>query len=804
MFIIAGRINKFVLLNQQPLLMRRIAVVFIMLSAVFISNAQEIYLTQVVKGTVIDEQSGNVLSNASVAIENVGVVTDSLGNFKLKKITVGRQTVRVSLIGYEEAVIRNIEITSSKEVVLEIRLKERIKKLDEVIVRAGKQKYKALNEAAVVSARQFSVDEAVRYAGTRNDPSRMAQNFAGVSGSNDARNDIIIRGNSPAGVLWRMEGIDIPNPNHYSTLGSTGGPVTILNTNTLKNSDFITSAFPAQYGNALAGVFDLRMRNGNNEKYEYLGQMGFNGFEFGAEGPLNGGTKSSFLFNYRYSLIAVFQKVGLSVGTGSATPYYQDINFKINIPTAKAGTFSWFGLGGESHIKLDAIDEDNLYSTNDGSLRERNFRSLTGVTGLTHTYFFNQNTSGKIMLAASGFNSKYSEDFYNSAKPDKTAFYKKNTQVKYSAGYTFNKKINSMNQLTAGVVTDFNKLKLRNRYIPDGDSVLVTLFDTKKNTVLLKSFINFAHRYSDKLSTNLGVYYHLFTLNNTQRIEPRWNIKYQLRPNQSFSFGAGLHSQTQPLEVYFYETKNAGGQIELTNKNLDLVKSIHTVIGYDINFSRHLRLKAEMYGQYIYDAAVEKTISSFSLLNSGADFYFPDKTNLVNDGKGYNYGIELTLERFLDKGFYYLFTTSLFESKYKASDNIWRNTAFNSNYTINFLAGKEFKMNKKASFGIDTKIALAGGQRYTPFDFMASDAAGYVVFKENEAYSLQNDPYLRLDFKLSYSRNGKKTTQKWYIDFQNLTNRKNIYIRTLDPTDGKTGEIYQIGFFPNINYLITF
>ena len=230
------------------------------------------------------------------------------------------------------------------------------------------------------------------------------------------RNDIIIRGNSPAGVLWRMEGIDIPNPNHYSTLGSTGGPVTILNTNTLKNSDFITSAFPAQYGNAVAGVFDLRMRNGNNEKYEFLGQMGFNGFEFGAEGPLNNGNKSSFLINYRYSLVAAIQKLGLDVGTGSATPYYQDINFKVNIPTKKAGTFSLFGLGGESHIKFDAIDEDNLYSTNDGSLRERNFRSLTGVTGLTHTYFFNPNTSGKIMLAVSGFDSKYREDFYNSTE----------------------------------------------------------------------------------------------------------------------------------------------------------------------------------------------------------------------------------------------------------------------------------------------------------------------------------------------------------------------------------------------------
>ncbi len=256
--------------------------------------------------------------------------------------------------------------------------------------------------------------------------------------------------------------------------------------------------------------------------------------------------------------------------------------------------------------------------------------------------------------------------------------------------------------------------------------------------------------------------------------------------------------------MYFYETKNTAGQTELTNKKLDFVKSIHAVLGYDIRFSKHLRLKAEVYGQYITNAAVEKTSSSFSMLNTGADFYFPDKTNLVNEGEGYNYGAELTLERFLDRGYYFLFTTSVFESKYRGSDNVWRNTAFNSNYAVNFLAGKEFSLNKKATFGVDTKIAWAGGQRYTPFDLMASEAAGYVVFRENEAYRLQNNNYLRFDFKLSYSLNGKKATQKWYVDLQNLTNRDNIYIRTLNPKNGTTGVINQIGFFPNINYMITF
>jgi hypothetical protein len=773
-----------------------------------ILHAQNAGFTQIVKGFVLDEQSGNVLQNITVALEGATtqVITDEKGYFKLLNVPIGRQTIKVTAIGYEDAFLQNIEVTSSKEVVLEIRLKEKVKKLDDVLVSSGKSKNRALNEAAVVSARQLSTDEAFRYAGTRNDPSRMAQNFAGVSGSNDGRNDIIIRGNSPAGVLWRMDGIDIPNPNHFSTLGSTGGPVSILNINTLKNSDFLTSAFPAQYGNAISGVFDLKLRNGNNEKTEYLGQMGFNGFELGIEGPFSKSSKASYFVDYRYSLVAALQSIGLKFGTGSATPYYQDATFKINIPTSKAGTFSLFGLGGESHIRFtpESQGKDNLYSSNDGSVRDRNFESLTGVVGLAHTYFFNAGTSGKLLLAVSGFAATYNEDIVDSIKPLNRAFYKKNEQTKYSLGYLFNKKFDAQNQLSMGFNADINKLQLRFDYIKDGDSVLTNFVNNKETATLYRSFVNFGHRFSDKLSTNLGVYFQHFGLNNSQSIEPRWNLKYQMTTTQTISMGIGLHSQLQPLEVYFYQSKNAIGQTVQTNFNLDMVKSWHGVLSYDFNLSKYFRLKTEVYGQWITNAAVEKAGSSFSMLNSGADFGFPDKTNLVNNGKGYNYGFELTLERFLHDGLYYLFTTSLFQSQYKGSDNIWRNTAFNTNYVVNALGGKEFKLNAKTTFGIDTKITITGGQRYTPFDIAASQSAGYVVYKENLAYEEQQQAYLRWDIKFSYTRNLKKVTQKWYIDLQNFTGRENVYIRTLNPKTGAVSQINQIGFFPNINYQITF
>lgn len=771
-----------------------------------ILTAQE--LRQTIRGVVLDEQSGNPLMHVSVSTENlqpvIAAVTDSMGQFKLPRIPAGRQTVRASCIGFEDVVIRNIEVTSSREVILEIRMREKIEKLEEFIVTADREKNQPLNKAAVLSARQLSMDEAVRYSGTRNDPSRMAQNFAGVSGVNDARNDIIIRGNSPTGVLWRMDGIDIPNPNHFSTIGTTGGPVTILNTNTLKNSDFITGAFPAHYGNAVAGVFDLNMRSGNNEKYEFLAQAGFNGFELGAEGPLNAKKNASFLIDYRYSLVATIMALGLDVGTGSAVPYYQDLHYKLVFPTKKTGTLAIFGLGGESHIRFSPQGDQSgsFYGSDRSNNRDRFYGSLTGVTGISHTYYFNPNTSGKLMLAVSGFQFKADEDLVPESKPARNVFDMINRQVKYSATYNLNKKYNSRNQLTSGLTVEFNRLTLLQDEIRNTDSVQSRTVNVKAAATLYKGFTNWSHRFSDKLNTNLGLYAQLFALNTTKSLEPRWNLRYAFRENQSFSFATGLHSQMQ--QVYFNQRINTSGEVEYPNKDLDFVRSLHVAIAYDFNPTPYLRLKSEAYLQRLYNAAVENRPSSFSMLNAGADFEIPDKVNLVNNGKGYNYGIEFTLEKFLHKNYYYLFTVSLFESKYTGSDGVWRNTAFNSNYVSNLLAGKEFKLNEQVSLGLDSRLTYGGGQRYTPFDKQASAIADRVIYDEGKAFSLQHPAYFRWDLKFSFSRNGRKTTQKWYIDLQNVTNKKNIFMRDLDPSSGIEDITYQMGLFPNVNYQITF
>ncbi|MBO9151744.1 carboxypeptidase regulatory-like domain-containing protein [Chitinophaga sp. GCM10012297] len=762
------------------------------------SFPQQSLPVQTVKGTVTDRYTHIPLPGVTVQIDRIGAVTNEKGEFRINSVPVGRHTLRFSLMGYEPLVIGNVEVNAGKETVVEITLTENIVKLKDYIVTA-QQKKGAVNPLAQVSARQLGMEEGMRYAGSRNDPSRMAQNFAGVIGGNDASNDIVIRGNSPNGVLYRMEGVDIPNPNHFSTIGASGGPVTILNTNTLRNSDFMTGAFPAPYGNALAGAFDLRLRNGNKDKYEFLAEVGFNGFEAAAEGPLGRPGNASFLLDYRYSTVAAIQALGLSVGTGTAVPYYQDLNLKLHAPTKNAGTFNLFALGGLSNIHFGP-DEDTtgLYGS-DNKDRDRKYASNTGVAGLTHSYNFNAATFGRAFVALSFTQSTGNEFIVKDGLPAEPAVKLDNRQTKTSLGYQLEHRLNARNQLSGGISADLMRFRLDQAYIKDGDDVISADLDARESTSLAKGWINLQHHFSDHLTANTGVYAQYLALNGSYSAEPRFNIKYRTANDQALSLGLGMHSQLQPLEVYFRET---GGK--LTNNELDFSRSLHAVLGYELPLSNKFRIKTEAYYQHLYNIPVQREPGPFSMLNTGAQFGFPDEPNLVNAGTGKNYGLELTLEKFLDKGFYLLFTQSLFNSKFLASDKVWRNTAFNSQYVTNFLTGREWTLRPGFNLGVDTKVSFAGGQWYTPFDVEKTIAKGYEVYDDSRTFSLRNNPYFRWDVKISFTWEMGRTTQKFFMDFQNVTVKKNIYIRRINTTTGTVSDINQIGFFPNVNYQFTF
>ncbi len=783
--------------------MKNVATTFLLL-LLAISHG---YAQQTIRGSVFDLQTLTPLPNAKVFFPETqpirGMIADEEGNFRFENLPPGRYTLQVEYLGYESITRANLVLTSAKELVLEIGLEEKVTSTEEVLISAEPDKHKAINELTTVSARTFSVEEAQRYAGSRNDPARMAQNFAGVGQVGDNRNDIIIRGNSPTGVLWRLEGTDIPNPNHFGANGTTGGPVSMLNNNNLANSDFMTSAFPAEYGNALSGVFDLNLRSGNNEKYEFMGQMGFNGLEAGIEGPFSKNSKASFIANYRYSTLGVINALGFNLGTGAAIPEYQDLVFKVDVPTEKAGRFVLFGMGGVNSINfLDSEAKDKDANFYNGTGEDLYNKGKAGIVGLSHTHLFNNTTYGKLVLSASAIRSGNEIDSLSTDDGTPVRFFANSyTTLKYSANYRLNKKIDARNHLRIGAIVD-----LYDAHFIDSVRIsahrFIRLRDFSGQTGLLQAYAQWKHRFSDELSLNTGLHYQQFLLNDSKALEPRLGLRYELNKRQQLNFGLGLHSQIQPLQVYFMET-HVGDQTTRTNENLDLTRSLQAVIGYDHLLSEALRLKAEAYYQQLWGAAVEQKSSAFSMLNAGADFGFPSIDSLDNDGTGENYGVELTLEKFFSDSYYFLFTTSLFQSRYAGSDEIMRNTAFNGNYIVNLLGGKEFKLGRN-TLSVDLRTTLAGNKRYTPIDLEASRLQGETVLFSELAFSEKYAPYFRTDLKVTFRQNSKKITQEWSVDLNNLTNHKNIFSQQYSAETDAIETTYQIGLFPVVQYRILF
>lgn len=791
--------------------MKKLILLLVLFSLIFKKNANGQTATQTIRGTVIDKQAQFNLPGVNVSLLNTnplkGAATDANGKFKITDVTPGRYDIKISYIGYKEIVLPNVVVTSGKETILEVGMEENIASLNEVVV-SGNKKNETNNELISVSGRSFSMEEVNRYAGGRSDPSRLAANFAGVSSPDDSRNDIVIRGNSPSGVLWRIEGLNIPNPNHFSTVGTTGGPVSALNTNVLKNSDFFTSAFPSEYGNANAGVFDLGFRNGNSEKREHTLQFGaLTGLEAMTEGPINKDKGSSYVIAYRYSFTGFAQSLGIKVGT-TATPFYQDISFKINSGNTKLGKFTLFGIGGKSKIdfKHDKIDSTDLFAD---PTTDSYFTSDLGLVGLKHFIRVNDKSYFNTVIGSSYAASSFYLDTIS--KGDKAAvrvLENTTTRINYIANTSFNSKINARLFVKVGAIAEIMSLNLfykNRRYTPNWNQI----WDFNDFTELYQGYAHAKYSFNDKLTLNLGVHGQLLALNNAASVEPRVGLKYQLNQKNSLSAGYGLHSQMQPTDVYFYRSLNVDGSYNQSNKNLGFTKSHHFVVGYDVLPFKDWRIKSELYYQYLFDVPVTEYTSSFSMLNSGASFAPNEQGNLKNTGSGTNYGAELTIEKFFSKGFYALVTGTIYESKYKGSDGVERNTAFNGKFVYNVLAGKEFKLGKakRHALTIDVKMTQAGGRYYTPVDLAASQMAKQQILKGDDyAFTQRNSDFFRLDIKTGVTFNSakRKLSQSIYFDVQNVTDNKNVFAQRYNPVTNNINTAYQIGFFPNFVYKVQF
>lgn len=775
---------------------------------------------QTIRGTISDASSELPLPGATVAVWQDSMLVEgssasAAGSYRMEDVEVGRYRLSASFIGYETVVINDVLVTSGKQVVLDLALSPSSSQMDEVVVRGNANKGAALNSMALTSARIFSVDETNRYAGSRGDPARMASNFAGVVGNNDASNDIIVRGNSPNGLLWRMEEVNLPNPNHFAVAGNSGGPVAILNNKVLANSDFLTGAFPAEYGNTVAGVFDLNMRNGNNETHEFSGQLGFLGTELLAEGPISREAGSSYLAAYRYSTLELFNNFGVNIGT-DAVPRYQDISFKANFPVNKKTTVSAFGIGGLSNIDIIKSDDTDPEATEvfGNADSDEYFRSRMGVMGLKVTH--NLSASSYLVAALStaaevSFNNIFLIDrrvvngqFVVDSLLEQQGY--RFQQLKQGLTVRLHHQLGVRHTLEYGMFTDLYQFNFRDSILDQSVNQFITRLDYDGWGILQQPFVQWKWQWTPKLTVTAGVHGQYFNASGAAVVEPRLGLRYQWRDQRTISLAFGRHSQLLPTYIYFAGENLSDGSIDRYNQDLGFLRSDHAVVGYEQLIGSNIRIKTEAYYQRLFDIPVTERPSSYSILNEGAELnrFFPD--TLVNNGIGYNAGLEFTFEKFFDRQWVFLFTGSLFDAKYRGSDGEWYNSVFNAGYAFNALATKEFYVGKQNNntLSVGGKVTWTGGRRYTPIDEEASAAVGYAVLIDSLRNTLQYRDYFRFDIRLAYVRNAKRLSHEIGLDFVNIFNVRNVFMIRYVGGEEPLREEYQLGFLPIFYYRIDF
>ncbi len=755
---------------------------------------------QLVKGVITDRSLKTPMPGASVQLLGISgqtVVSDSGGSFILRKVTVGRQSIQVNFVGYKTVTLTNLSVESGKELSLIVEMEEEIATGKEIILQSRINKSKPLNEMAVVSARMFSVEETRRYAAGLNDPARIATAFAGVTASGD-KNALIIRGNAPNGLLWRMEGVDIPNPNHFARVGTSGGGISILSAQLLANSDFMTSAFPAEYGNALSGVFDIHLRKGNKDKREHTFSMSTIGIDAAEEGYFKKGSASSYLVNYRYGFLTLMQQFGFKIG--DASTIFQDLSFNIHLDAKKAGDFSFFGFGGLSSQNTVAANDSVTWTRNPSKRSGSIDASNTGVLGISHSILVDKKTLLTTIYSING--NKYEEGDNHLDKFNGPLIVTRDNLFRENNGIlsiVATHKVNKHHLLKIGAYTTVKGFDLQQREAVN--NILTDKIKASGNARLTQYFVQWKWDPTGKLRIQLGAHGQYFSLNQTSVVEPRAGFRYMTGRNQYLSLGYGLHAQIQPMGDYFARIKVGADSLQ-PNMGLNYSKSEHFVVGYSIQLAPDWNLKTELYYQSLYNIPVTADkATSFSIINQDDDYAIE---KLSNTGKGKNYGMEITLERYWNDQFYLLSTLSVYESRYLPSDNIWRNTRYNSNSSWTFLFGKEWDLHAKrpSTFSLDMKILHNGGVRVTPIILSKSITQKTTVLDNTRIYEEKLSALLRIDLQTEWKVQYKKKTGSLIVGVQNLLNAQNPVSQSYDPTLGKITYKYLLGLIPVIGYKV--
>ncbi len=491
-----------------------------------------------------------------------------------------------------------------------------------------------------------------------------------------------------------------------------------------------------------------------------------------------------------------------------SSPTYQDLSFNVDIPLAKSkGKLQFFAIAGTSDRTRAALEDSSEWKE---SLDRTTLflASTTATMGAVYKKFIGNKSVLKATAVGSyskqSDNKDYVQDDFSIINQKINEY----TSIPLTGALSFKHKFGLRHSNITGLSYNTTAHDWRVEKYSFIQNQQIVQMDGNGRSNLLKAYTQSKFSISEKLDILAGVHFLQYDVTDQQNVEPRLSVNYQINSRHSLSISSGLHSQVENYATYLYQETDSEGEIYFPNQDLGLTKAIHYIIGYRGKVFTNHRLRIEAYYQQLYDVPVDSF--TFSTINLEE---LSDLRTLTNSGTGQNYGIDIGFERYTDNGLYYIFNSSFWRSLYTAGDGVQRSSAFDNNYNLRFIVGKEYKLRaSKTRKGIDrygafswnSSLNVLGGQVYTPLDFLDSKVMQETIYDESLAFTERGETLVFLDFNFSYTINKKKRKSVWGIQIKNLLNNGNALYREYDTVLDQEVEVKSTSFFPNVFYRLEF
>lgn len=824
------------------LLSRFIPSIIILLFIAFVSiNNQSLHaqepanpmpLEGTIRGKIIDRVSKKPLTDGFVELLNFSprrvVRVDTLtGHFEFKFIPIGRHRLVVRVEGYEEAYEMNINVVAGSEQFMTLQLTEKIVGVKDPLkqqdIGVGTTRYSSMLALRqkdpfilmdnTIGEQRFNIEQMNNFAGSRNDPARMASNFSGISNADDTRNDIVVRGGTPLGVQWLLEGLPINNPNHLGLIGTTSGYFPILNVNVIGEGDFRLGAFSSQYANTTTGIFDIHLRNPETKRLNTTAQLGWNGAELVLQGPLFS-KRTSFIIAGRYSILPFFNTLGIYDFNAKSMPRMYDINFNFQYVTKIGNEFNIFGFHGNSTLHTKAVDEEFSNIFNPAPRADVDWENNNTVLGVKYRHFFSNNFFWQTTVGGNRTYNNQEHTYYKETIDGLMPFkglYSRMFQTTFSLSTFVNNKVNTKLSWRGGLMVQHRVnefLEMHNRY----NISPAVYYNDLDNNQFMHFYAHANYRLMPDFSLQIGAAALYNNLNKQFVAEPRLNLSWDIAEHHQLDIIYTLQHQEISTRISYLQLPIIDPIAGITTydrsaRDLKMMANHYFMLEYAYQPKSHIQFKLSPYYKMWFDIPVQANeLSGYSVFNVDSRLpYNLPKFPLKSTGTAENYGIDFTAIYHLNKGLQINYTFSYFNASYTGSDGIKRNARFDRDWLTRLSASKEWILNKLKghSFFASTTFTVAQGERYTPIDQVQSAYFNDEILT-NQWFENRTPMYMRWDFKVGFRLNTKKLTQYFYIDVTNVLGRKNVLTYHYDTDNLRVTPIYQYGRMPELFYRIQF